>query len=326
MSDASAATDEPVTLTVAIPTYHRPEPLRRCLAAVLVQADEALEHAKVAAAEVLVIDNSADGSARASIADLLEARRDRLRYLHEPVPGIAAARNRALVEATGRLVAFVDDDEVPRPAWLEPLVETWQATGASAVMGRVHAVFERDADAWIEAGHVYGRDRMPTGTVIPVAAAGNLLLDLDAVRSYGVGFDPRFGLTGGEDTFFSRQLVAAGGTIVWCDESVADDFVPSHRFDRRWMMRRFRSHGNIDVHADVLMARGPMGRLDARVRGIARGTVRVVIGSLRFLAGAVTRSQRTRVFAVRTVCRGAGMITGAFGTFHQEYQRAGATP
>jgi glycosyltransferase involved in cell wall biosynthesis len=292
----------------------------------LKQVDDAVEHATVSAAEIVVIDNSADGSARASIAELLAMRGDRLRYFHESVPGIAAARNRALVEAEGRLVAFIDDDEVPRPAWLEPLVETWQATRASAVMGRVHAVFDHDDDPWLEAGHVYGRGRMPTGTRIPVAAAGNLLLDLDCVRSYGVSFDARFGLTGGEDTFFSRQLVAAGGTIVWCDESVADDFVPTHRFDRRWMMRRFRSHGNIDVHADVLMARGPAGRLSARLRGVARGSARVAIGSVRYLAGVVTRSQRTRVFAVRTVCRGTGMITGAFGTFHQEYQRAGATP
>lgn len=316
----------PVTLTVAIPTYHRPEPLQRCLAGVLIQTDAAVETGKIAAAEVLVIDNSADGSARASLATLLDERGDRLRYVHEPVPGIAAARNRALTEASGRLVAFIDDDEVPCPLWLEPLVETWRASGATAVMGRVHAVFDRDSDAWIEAGHVYGRDRMPTGTVIPVAAAGNLLLDLECVRSYGVTFDTRFGLTGGEDTFFSRQLVAAGGTIVWCDESVADDFVPSHRFDRRWMMRRFRSHGNIDVHADVLLADSAAGRLGARLRGIARGGTRMVIGAVRFALGVVLMSQRTRVFAVRTMCRGAGMITGAFGTFHQEYQRAGETP
>lgn len=317
---------EHVTLTVAIPTYLRPDQLQRCVTAVLPQTDAAVKHAIVSAADVLVVDNSTDGSGRAAVAELLDARSDRVRYVHEPTPGIAAARNRALAEATGRLLAFIDDDEVPRPAWLEPLIGTWRATGATAVMGRVDAVMDGHADAWSDAGHVYGRERRATGTTIGVAAAGNLLLDLDAVRRLGIGFDRRFGLTGGEDTLFSRQLVAAGGTIVWCDESVADEYVPLHRFERRWMMRRFRNHGNIEVHVDTLMASTAAGRLAARLRGLANGTVRIALGSLRFAAGVLTGSQQRQARAVRTVCRGAGMFTGALGAVHEEYQRGGATP
>lgn len=312
-----------MTLTVAIPTYLRPDQLRHCLGAVLPQVDAAVAHGVVSDAEVLVVDNSSDGSARATIADLLDARTDRLRYVHEPDPGIAAARNRALAEATGRLLAFIDDDEVPQPAWLEPLVTTWRTTGATAVTGRVDAVLARPADAWIDAGHVFGRERMPTGTSIGTAAAGNLLLDLEGVRRLGVRFDRRFGLTGGEDTLFSRQLVAAGGTIVWCDESVADDFVPVHRFDRRWMMRRFRNHGNIEVHVETLMAQTFAGRLTARVRGLGNGLIRMLFGSVRFAAGLLTGSQRTQARAARTACRGVGMFTGAFGAVHEEYQRSG---
>jgi succinoglycan biosynthesis protein ExoM len=313
-----------IDLTVGVPTFLRPEPLLRCVHAVLPQVDEAVARGTLASAQVLVIDNSVDGSARAGIADLVES--GRVRYVHEPTPGIAAARNRALTEAGTDLLAFIDDDEVPREGWLETLLGTWRDTGADAVMGRVNSVFERDPDAWITAGHVFGRERMPTGTVIPVAAAGNLLLDLNSVHRLGVRFDGRFGLTGGEDTLFSRQLVAAGGTIVWCDESVADDRVPAHRFARRWMMRRFRSHGNITVHVDILMAHGPIGRAYARVRGVVRGAVRIVAGGARFVGGLVARSDHNCALGMRTACRGAGMITAAFGAFHQEYQRAGVAP
>lgn len=315
-----------VTLTVAVPTYRRPEQLRCCLAAVLPQVDDAVERAVVSAADVLVVDNSEDGSAAATIAGLLETRGDRLRYVHEPVPGIAAARNAALDEATGRLLAFIDDDEVPRPGWLEALVTTWRSTGASAVMGRVDAVLHADADAWADAGHVYGRQRVPTGTAIPVAAAGNLLLDLADVRGRGVRFDQRFGLTGGEDTFFSRQLVGAGGTILWCDGSVAEEHVPAHRFGRRWMMRRFYNHGTIEVHVDVLLARTRLGRLAARAHGLGRGAIRMLLGSLRLAAGLVTRSQRQQARAVRTVCRGTGMVAAAVGAVHEQYRRTGRTP
>lgn len=315
-----------VVLTVAIPTYLRPGPLRRCLDGALPQVEAAVAAGAVADAEVLVIDNSTDGSARPGLADLLEAAPARLRYVHEPEPGIAAARNRALAEARGHVLAFIDDDEIPQPGWLDALIATWRATRAAAVMGRVNAVFDSEPDAWLTAGHVFGRDRMPSGTVIPIAAAGNLLLDLAQVRDLGVHFDGRFGLTGGEDTLFTRQLSVAGGTIVWCDESVADDHVPAERFARRWMMRRFRSHGNISVHVEVIVARSPVSRAYVRTRGVLRGIARTVLGGLRYVGGTIARSERDRALGMRTACRGVGMITGAFGALHEEYHRSDVAP
>lgn len=309
-------------LTVGIPTFHRPEALLRCLDGVLPQLDDAIARGLLRTAHVLVVDNSIDGSARAGIAGLVAGSGGRVRYVHEPEPGIAAARNRALDEAGTRLLSYIDDDEVPQREWLVPLVETWRRTGATAVMGRVNAVFDTTPDAWLTAGHIIGRRRMATGTAIPIAAAGNLLVDIAEVKRLGVRFDVRFGLTGGEDTLFSRQLVAAGGTIVWCDESVADDHVPMARFERSWMMRRNRSHGNIGVHIDLVMARGVLARAVVRLRAVARGSVRVVLGSGRYVIGALVRSERDRALGMRTLSRGAGMVTGAFGAMSYEYRRA----
>ena len=58
-----------------------------------------------------------------------------------------------------------------------------------------------------------------TGTRLEVAATNNLLLDLRAVRAAGLRFDVDLGTQGGEDTLFTRQLVASGGLLTWCAEA-----------------------------------------------------------------------------------------------------------
>ena len=65
------------------------------------------------------------------------------RYVHEPRPGISHARNRGVAEAKGDFVAFIDDDELPAPNWLESLLLTQRTYRADVVLGPVRPVFDR---------------------------------------------------------------------------------------------------------------------------------------------------------------------------------------
>ena len=308
----------PPTLTVGILTFRRPDALAAALPAVLAQLALEAESGELIT-EVLVVDNDPAGSARA-VAEPFTA--EGLRYVIEPRPGIAAARNRVLDETAGSaLLIFLDDDEVPQPDWLAALLRTWRADRPAAVMGRVLSQFDHDLDPWVAAGEFFRRRRMPTGTEIGVAAAGNLLLDLEQVRAAGVRFDPDLGLGGGEDTLFSRQLAAAGGRIVWCDESVAVDTVPATRTTRRWVLARSYSQGNTQVVIDLRLAPGSAGRALVRLRSVLRGFLRIAGGLARAAAGMITRSLHHRARGWRTACRGAGMITAALGSRYREYAR-----
>jgi hypothetical protein len=109
---------------------------------------------------------------------------------------------------------FIDDDEVPSPDWLSSLLKLQAETGATAVVGPVISEYASTPDPWITAGEFFRRRRLPTGTVLDVAATNNLLLDMDQVRALGLDFNAGFGLMGGEDTLFTRQLVQRGGTMV----------------------------------------------------------------------------------------------------------------
>ncbi|MDO4243471.1 MAG: glycosyltransferase [Actinomyces sp.] len=312
-------------LTVAIPTYKRPEALARALAGVGAEIG-GLPAAQQAVAEVLVIDNDPQGSAGPVVAEAQAGPHGaHLRLVAEPTPGVAAVRNRALDEAgiseADGLLVFIDDDEAPEPGWLSLLLQTRERFGAQAVAGLVVPDYEVSPDAWVRAGGFFDRRTWPTGTARGVAATNNLLVDLAFVRGRGLRFDEAFGATGGEDTLFTRRLVAAGGTIVWCAEARVRDHVPVERLDHGWILRRQRSHAATAVRVDLALA-GPGAHLGRRARALGGGALRVAAGYTRQCAGLLTGSMTHRARGARLVARGRGMAAAALGRgVHAEYGR-----
>jgi hypothetical protein len=241
----------------------------------------------------------------------------------EPRPGIGAARNRALDDSGDvDLLVFIDDDERPWPGWLEALLTTQDRHAAALVAGRVVSTFAGELDPWLEAGGWFARRRLPTGTPIGLAATNNLVIDLRQTRRWGLRFDEAFGLTGGEDTLFTRQVAALGGVMVWCDEAVVTDVVPVERMDRRWVVRRAFSSGNSVSRVALALAAGRPDQMLARLRSLVSGLARVAAGGLRWVGGAVSGSRAHRSRGIRTLVRGAGMAAGALGHAYEEYARS----
>ena len=315
----AAAGNSPVlanSLTVAIATYMRPAQLAGTLPLVAAQvADLDL------AARVLVVDNDARGGAEQVVAALAMAN---VSYVVEPVAGIAAARNRALDEAGQAgddLLVFIDDDERPRPGWLAGLVEEYRKTRPAAVVGPVVSEFAGPVESWIDAGGFFTRRRLPTGTEVGVAATSNLLLDMQQIAKHGLRFDERFGLTGGSDTLFTKQLSASGGRIVWCDDAIVVDHVPIERMTRRWVLNRAMRFGNAASRIAVVLADGSAARSRARVEMLAQGAARAVLGAARLTVGSVLGNERHRARGQRVYMKGRGHIMGALNRTYTEYAR-----
>ena len=106
-----ASTDLPAPkLTVAICSKDRPVWVARVL-------DSLLPLTAQMPAEILVVDNApTDERTR----DEVEARPP-VRYIREPKAGLNFARNRALAEAGGKVLAFLDDDVVADGNYLRGL-------------------------------------------------------------------------------------------------------------------------------------------------------------------------------------------------------------
>ena len=321
MADPSrpAAPGEVVDVVIGVPTYLRPDGLRDLLPHLIGHRAE-VETAGDYRVKIVVIDNDPQASARAVVTELGH---EAVRYAHEPRPGISAARNRAVDEsATADLLVMIDDDELPRPGWLTALLATWRVDRPALVAGLVVPEYDGELDPWIRAGGFFVRRNHATGTSMAAAAANNVLLDLAQVRACGVRYDPAFGLTGGEDTLFSRSLARRGLRLVWCAESVVTDRVPASRMTRRWVLDRAWSHGNSDTMAELALAGDRPGALRRiRVRQVVRGGLRIGGGAARWVVGAASRSARHRARGLRAMMRGGGMVTGAVGRSFEEYAR-----
>ncbi|WP_245542899.1 glycosyltransferase family 2 protein [Ruania albidiflava] len=302
-----------------MPTFQRAERLSALLRALPGRVDECVaEHPNVRV-DVLVVDNDPAGSARGAVREVDGVL---VRYVVEPTPGIAAARNRLLDSSSDSdLLVFIDDDEIPRPGWLSALVRVWRQHRAAAVMGRVISVFDDDVDPWLLASGTFRRPQRPTGTLLTAAATGNLLLDLEQVRAFGVRFDETMGLGGGEDTLFSRQLIERGGRIVWCNESETEDYVATDRLDRVWAKRRAFSSANATTRVELKLVASAGARVKLRVWFALGGVSRIVVGRLRWLLGKITSNLDHDARGARLVHRGRGMAAGAFGYRYDEYRR-----
>jgi glycosyltransferase involved in cell wall biosynthesis len=311
MSAADASTE----VVVAVATFRRPELLARLVPLVVEQVTALGPNHRV-----VVVDNDPEASARSVVASWPD---DLVRYAHEPRPGIAAARNRALHEAQDAgAIAFIDDDETPEAGWLDALVGTWRHYGCDAVAGPTVSVLEEPVAPWVRASPTFRRPARATGSVREGAASGNLLLDLGALRRHGLTFSDDYGLTGGSDTLLTRTLTRRGGVIRWCQEAVVHETVPAARADRRWVLRRNVRVGNAWSRIHLELAASPRERLATRTSLVTRGAARVVRGALIAGWGLMTRDLGRRAAGECHVAAGLGVLSGASGRVVTEYLRA----
>lgn len=114
-------------VTVAVCTRDHPADLAFCL--------DALNRLDYPNLDILVVDNapSSDGTEH-----LVRTIYPNVRYIREPRPGLNWARNRAIIEARGEIVAYTDDDVVVDPGWVSALASIFaENPGVMAVTGLV---------------------------------------------------------------------------------------------------------------------------------------------------------------------------------------------
>jgi GT2 family glycosyltransferase len=115
------------SVTAAVCTRDRPADLAVCL--------DSLNRLDYPNLDILVVDNAPSSDAT---EHLVRTTYPCVRYIREPRPGLNWARNRAIIEACGDIVAFTDDDAVVDPGWVRALASVFaENPGVMAVTGLV---------------------------------------------------------------------------------------------------------------------------------------------------------------------------------------------
>jgi cellulose synthase/poly-beta-1,6-N-acetylglucosamine synthase-like glycosyltransferase len=196
---------------------------------------------------IVIADNDELQSGEAVTLDFAAGSHIETRYCVEPRQNIALARNKAVENARGDFLAFIDDDEFPGKRWLLTLFKACNDYDADGVLGPVRPYFDKDPPKWVVKGKFYERPTYRTGLVIDwrKGRTGNVLLRRRIFAPGGQAFRPSF-LTG-EDQDFFRRMIEKGHSFIWCNEAVAYEVVPPIRWKRTFLLRRAWLRGAIAV-------------------------------------------------------------------------------
>ena len=268
---------DPPVVSVVVPTRGRAAYLEVTLDSLLGQRT-GIPH------EILVVDDG-DGGAT---ADAVRAR-PAVRYLpHGARRGLNAARNTGLREAGAALIAFVDDDVLAPPGWLEALAQgAARHPDAEAFGGPIRARFEGRTP------HGCGREQPPITTLdlgerdreVDFVWGANLAVRRGAIERIGA-FDETIVRPHGDEEEWLERLRVAGGRIVYLAAAGLDH-------------RRTAEDARLRPLARAAYARGR----GARASDQRRGREPSLAGELRVLAGCGWH-------AVRRACP-QGLIMGA---------------
>ncbi len=183
--------------------------------------------------ELLIVDNgSRDNSLEAARAFAKNSSL-RVRVLSEPRRGISYARNRALREGKGDILAFVDDDVDCDPHLLEAHLDAFQDPSVTATGGRIVPRLPENAPGWLtdslhkEVGgpttrYDFGDEvleiKLKGDIALPISC--NLGLRREAALEAGgfrldLGWPPGGRRIGGEDTDLMKRLLTGGARLLY---------------------------------------------------------------------------------------------------------------
>lgn len=263
-----------MTVSVVVPTYHRPDALRKTLEA-LTEVDYPAD-----SLEIVVVDDGADDTSRAVVQEF-EAEAPPVTYISQDHAGVAAARNRGAAAASGELLIFLDDDMIVGKDHIRRHVEDQARFGDAMVNGHwgfapalaaelessPFGRFRIELEEWVQDG--IEKQEISADLLRPAGVtACNLGIRSETFERLG-GFDETFPYAGCEDQDLSLRADGAGVPFVY------DRAIDLLHDDRRLSLREFGErqrrgatthvflaarHAAVREQSDMLRENGPLRR------------------------------------------------------------------
>lgn len=253
-------------ISVIIPTCFREQMLIDCVASVY--------HQGYPSFEIIVIDQAPDSELEGKLRKRF-AGDNKIQYLHILSAGAARARNAGMASASGTIVAFLDDDAVAAPGWLQAIAEAFSDENHPALMGgRLLPVWTGSRPAWYprqrefllglyDIGDQFRR--FPEGDV-PIGA--NMAGLREVILDHG-GFDESLGFNyfrdvkkvgkrrrvGGEETILGQRIMRSGHTVVYQPRAVVKHHVSPHKQTRQYFLKRHFWEGVTVIEQMRLLAK-----------------------------------------------------------------------
>src|SRR5208283_2732953 len=204
--------------------------------------------------EVLVVDNNSQDRTPEVVEDFCLRFPGRFRYLFEPQPGKSYALNSGIRNATGNILAFIDDDVTVDPAWLANLTSSLHCGGWQGAGGRIILLWPDKVPNWVTMDGPRARHGLPGFDQGEVAKeldgppfGTNMAFRREMFEKYGdfrtdLGPSP-YSQIRAEDTEFGRRLIAAGVKLRYEPSAVVFHPVPEERMRKNYLLQWWFDNG-----------------------------------------------------------------------------------
>ena len=241
-----------VAYTVALCTHDHADRLARTL------GDLRGLRAPEAPWELLIVENACSDITPSLLMRESWPAAWRVRVVHEAKLGLSNARNRALREAHGEYLIFIDDDETPDPDWLRAFERLIRSHAADAFGGRIEVLFEGERPRWLSddllgfLGELRRAEaQAPLTDPGTSFHGGNFGFRRQVAEAVGA-FDPELGRkgtdnTGGEEVDFYRRLLAGGFKVWWTPEAVIFHRIEAAKLKRSYFLDLHYRQGRMEA-------------------------------------------------------------------------------
>lgn len=238
--------------------------------------------------EVIVVDNgSSDRTAEVVKQRLIDPR---LKYVFEPVLGLSVARNTGANNASGEILAYLDDDAVASASWLQVLYSAYQSNPKLAIAGgKVTLLWPEGTQPprWLSPGLAVNLGAYDLGTsVVYIQNPGLTPRGLNySIRSSFLaevgGFDPNLGRVGknllsNEELQMTELALSRGWQVAYLPEALVAHNVSPERLNRSWFFSRGWWQGISECYREQLAGRAGIGQLQRGSERFIRGLYKTI--------------------------------------------------
>lgn len=227
-------------ISVCICTYKRPGLLANLLEKLQQQVTN-----DVFTYSAVIVDNDVNETAKSVVEAYKQKSLFNIEYFVEPEQNISLARNKAVGNAGGNFIALIDDDEYPGSNWLLNFFEALANIRADGALGPVVPYYPAGIPKWIIKSKIWEMSFRKTGTTLnwPETRTSNVFLNKKVLDGQVEPFDPKFGLTGGEDQDFFKRMMSKGHRFVWCNEAEVYEVIPPERWSSSFYLKKYLQMG-----------------------------------------------------------------------------------
>lgn len=210
--------------------------------------------------DVLIVDNLSTDDTRKVSSRFVEGNPGRFRYVFEDKLGLSNARNRGLLESTSEIIAFLDDDALPRDGWLEGLLEGYaEGNDVGVVGGQILLAlpsfaaplwFKKTLYCYFSEKEIHENSIVTCERITDYPYGANISFRRTLARDCG-GFNSKLGRTGsqmlsGEETLLCSNIRKAGYRILINPKSIVDHYISKDRIRLKNLYEQAWNDGKCD--------------------------------------------------------------------------------